>query len=452
MAQYPLRTFLDRLEVVRDAFTAPGFRNAVVVVTGWVLTTGVHAVTQALVATDVARRIHHERFHRFFSRGAWDPNEMGRRLFFALLKLLPAGAPVWVAIDDTLARKRGQHIFGLGNHLDPVLSSKKVRFFSFGHCWVVLAVVIRLPFSPRTWALPILFRLYRTKKECSAMGAPYRKKTELAREMLDIVAGWTKAFRRPVWATADSAYSNETVLRDLDDEHVTFFGAMRPDAALTALPTADQQPRTGRRRLRGDRLPTPESLAADPKQPWLTCVADVYGGRRQIHFKTLWAQWYRSCGTRLVRVVVVRVDTGDIGLRVFFCTDPTVTVDQVLGAYAGRWSIEVCFRELKQLLGFEDSSARKKEAVERVAPFVGYIYTMLVLWFAVDVWELDVAKPPIRPWYRHKRGYCFADILRAAQRVLLAVDVLDLAREIDNLHQLQPPPSESRNERVRGDP
>ena len=48
---------------------------------------------------------------------------------------------------------------------------------------------------------------------------------------------------------------------------------------------------------------------------------------------------------------------------------------QILEGDGSRWAIWVCFRELKQLLGFADSSARKEEAVKRVA-FVGLTYTM----------------------------------------------------------------------------
>ena len=47
-----LATMVDTLEVIRPAFTLPGFRNAWVVFAGWILTIGVHAVTQALVVTD----------------------------------------------------------------------------------------------------------------------------------------------------------------------------------------------------------------------------------------------------------------------------------------------------------------------------------------------------------------------------------------------------------------
>ena len=63
---YPLLgTFLNFVEVLRPALTRPGYANFVVLVVGWVLTQGPHAVTQALVCTQVAGRRHHEAFHRF---------------------------------------------------------------------------------------------------------------------------------------------------------------------------------------------------------------------------------------------------------------------------------------------------------------------------------------------------------------------------------------------------
>jgi hypothetical protein len=148
-----------------------------------------------------------------------------------------------------------------------------------------------------------------------------------------------------------------------------------------------------------------------------------------------------------VRIVLVRVDHGDQTLRAFFSTAPTLDVVEILETYAGRWSTEVCFRDLKQLLGFADSQARKREAVERTAPFVGFTYTILVLWFADGAWQSPLAAPPRRPWYRHKQGLCFADVLRCAQRIMPALDVLDPHRSLDELRKnarsrRQPPPIE----------
>lgn len=394
-------------------------------------------MTEALVATDVARRRHHEAFHRFFSRGTWSPDDLGSLVYSRLRPLLPAGAPIPIVLDDTLAAKKGPNVFGIGCHLDAVRSSKAFRVFTFGHVWVVLAVIVRVPFSSRLWALPVLFRLYRNEKECTAKGHEHRKKTELARDLLDIFLGWTGAQDR-VEVAMDAAYCNDTVMRDLPPR-IDVIGAMRPDAVITAGPVS-KAGRRGRRRVRGIPLPKPAAIATSGSVPWQTCKAVLYGIRRTMHYKSLVAQWYRACGGRLLRIVIVRVDDGAIPFRVFFCTDPNRTVVEILEGYGRRWGIEVCFRDLKQLLGFADSSARKKEAVERTAPFVGLVYTVLVVWFADGVHATAVATPPIRPWYRHKRGLSFADIMRAAQRVLAPLDVLDPARLEADLRELSSDP------------
>lgn len=432
MAYDCLRTLISSLEALRPAFTRPGFDNLLVVFVGWVLTGGPHAVTQALVATGVAGRRHHEAFHRFFSRGTWDPDAVGRLLFASILRHVPEHAAIRLALDDTLAVKKGLSVFGIGTYKDPVRSSRRHVVLAFGHCWVVLAVLLPVPFSARTFALPVLFRLHRTAKDCARTGHPHRKKTELAREMLDVIASWSGS--RRVEIAADGAYCNDTITRDLPP-NLVLFGSMRTDAVLTAAPPKLLWRLCGRPLKRGHGMPKPHELANDVRRPWLTCQALLYGARRTIYFKTMDAQWYRACGTRLLRIVVVRVDQGTIGIRVFFCTDPTVSVPVLLETYAERWSIEVCFRELKQLLGFGDSSARKRAAVERVAPFVGFVYTSLVLWFAEGVHATPIATPPARPWYRHKRGLCFADALRAAQRTLAPLDVLDPRRSLANLRK-----------------
>ena len=442
MVHEALRTLIDALEVVRPAFTRPGFANLVVVFAGWTMTSGTHAVTQALVSTSVAGRRHHEAFHRFFSRGSWQPDEVGRLLFGWIARRLRGGAAIRIALDDTLATKKGPHVFGIGSHLDAVRSTRRQKIFAFGHCWVVLAVLLPVPFSSRTFALPVLFRLYRTVKSCARAGQPHRKKTELARDLLDVFARWVGS--RRVEVAADCAYCNDTVTRGLPDNFV-LFGAMRPDAVLTALPPKKPR-RPGRPSRRGRPVAKPEVIAKDKRRPWRSCEAVLYGVRRVVRYKTVDAQWYRACGVRLLRIVVVKVDDGAIGTRVFFSTDATVEVPVILETYAGRWAIEVCFRDLKQLLGFGDSCARKRAAVERTAPFVGLVYTTLVLWFAEGVHRTRIAAPPLRPWYRHKRGLCFADVLRAAQRALMPLDVLDPRRSLANLRKLTPqpcPPGES---------
>jgi hypothetical protein len=275
--------------------------------------------------------------------------------------------------------------------------------------------------------------LYRTHKDCERRGVPHRKKTDLARDMLEVLGSWVTDQR--VELAADSAYCNDTVTRDLP-ERVVLFGAMRPDAVLTeppAVPT--RSAKGGRPRKRGRLLRKPEQVARDGRTPWRTTEATLYGRKTTVRFKTFCAQWYRATGTRLLRIVIVATDSGSMPYRVFFSFDATLEPSAILESYAGRWGIEVFFREAKQLLGFADSQARKEAAVLRVAPLVGLLYSSLVVWFAEGVHHTPIAAPPVRPWYPHKRGLCFHDVLRAARRALDGAEVLDPRRLSDNLQQ-----------------
>ena len=418
MADEGRGTFLRVLEAWREAFGGPSFLRAKTLARGWLLSTGAHRVTAALVAAGVSGHLHHEAFHRFFSRAKWCPDELGRLLFLRLETLLARAGSLDVVLDDTLAEKpRGPKIFGRGSHLDAVRSSRRHHVLSFGHVWVVLAIRVQLPFASRPWALPLLFRLYRNERECEARGDAHRKKTELARDMLDVFATWTD---RRVRVLADQAYCCNTVQRDLDERFV-LFGAMRADAVLTALPPPNDKPKPGRPRKRGDLLPKPEAHAANPAVPWLPVNVTLYGRPQTVWVKSMLAQWYQVCGERLLHVVIVRIDGGTLPWRVFFAVDPDAMVADILEAYAGRWSIEATFRALKQHLGFADSPARLRLAVERTAPFAALLLTTLAIWALERPGDPSLLLVPLRPWYAQKRGLSVEDLVLAAKRDLLAV-------------------------------
>lgn len=414
-----VRTLWGVLEVVRPAFTPASFSLRVLLFEGWVLAGGRHALTDCLLAAGVAGRRDHTAFSRFFSRGTWKPDAVGRLILRALLARLAPDARVDLVIDDTLAHHKGPHIFGLGCHLDAVRSSRKTKVFTFGHVWVVLALVVPLPFARRGFALPILFRLYRSEKHCLATGAAFRKKTELAREMLDLVLEWLAppegAAARRVLLAIDSGDANATVLRDLP-RSVEVVGAMRPDAALAL--------------AQGVATLSPKTLAADDGVPWERVTATLYGREQTVESKTVQAPWARVCGALSLRVVGVRCTVGELPLRVFFGTEGAREVRALLESYAfTRWPIEVTFRDLKPWLGLAEVAVRREASVLRVVPFVGMVFSLLGLWHLESpVASLALARTD-RPWYRTKTTVAFTDILHAARTCLAGRDFRDLAAE-----------------------
>ena len=78
-------------------------------------------------------------FHRFFSRARWSPDELGRRVFERIVaRWVASEEPITVVLDDTLAPKKGPHVYGLGTHLDAVRSTRRTRVFTSEHVRAVL--------------------------------------------------------------------------------------------------------------------------------------------------------------------------------------------------------------------------------------------------------------------------------------------------------------------------
>jgi hypothetical protein len=416
-----LNTLLSILLLVSPAFTRPSFRRFLTLFAGWVRTSGLHAVTEALVVAGVSGTLHHAAFHRFFSRARWSLDQVGRLLLLKLVALTPG--PLRLVLDDTLCTHKGPKVFGLGVHVDAVRSTRKRRLLTFGHVWVVLAVLVPVPFTGRVWALPLLFRLFRTQADCQKRGGKHLKKTQLARQLIELVARWLPD--KCLELVADSAYSCREVLRNLPPG-VVFVGAMRADSTLQRPRSRKcRSPATGRPLTKDIPLPKPEKIARDEKVPWLSMTLCFYGELKEVQYKELVARWYRSAGKPLLKIVIVKVPNGELPLRVFFCTDYTRSARQVIESYCCRWAIEVLFRDLKQLLGFSSSRARSRLAVLRTAPWVGLCYTLLVLWYMDLGLDLSQMGLPIRPWYRTKRTVSFSDIQRLAQRTLASADWVD---------------------------
>jgi DDE superfamily endonuclease len=422
-----LATFAVVLSSFRGHVTAPTFVRFVILALGWILAADPspgRCVTEALIAARVSGSMHWEAFHRFFSRGKWDPDALGRTLLRLLQPLLWLG---WVelALDDTVAQKRGKHVFGASMHVDAVTSTTKRKNLVRGHCWVVLGVVVDVPWSKRPWFVPLLFRLYQGKKEA---GSAYRTKSALGREMVDKILTWIPAPQR-VRLLLDSGYMNRTMMLGLPLERVTVVGSLQTNAALfRPLPTPgrDSSPkRRGRRRKKGARMPTPAKMQHDRRWGWTwleTSRGDKVRRREVLSFR---AQWYGVLGERIVHMVLVRED--EEKLRVVLCTDPTWSARQVVEQGARRWSIEVWNRDAKQVFGFADSPAWSEKAVLRTAPWVGILSGIVVVWFH-RLYEKGMATPmPERPWYTWKEDLTFADLVRAAQETLRSVDALGWA-------------------------
>jgi hypothetical protein len=300
----------------------------------------------------------------------------------------------------------------------------------------VLSLRVPLPWDRlRGIAVPILFRLYRSKRRCAE--SQYKKRTELALELVKLLESWIPSGYR-LFLAGDAEYACRTLVRGLA-KTATFVGPMGMDAALFEPP--DVYPGFGRPRKKGRRLCSPRQLAAKGSSPWERITIRAYGRRVKVLVKTMTCLWYTVAGTRVVRMVVTRDPRGRIADRAYFATDPDMAPAELLERFSHRWLIEVSFRDAKQHLGLEDpqngwgrrkagSRRRRKRAGPQprgrrgeiatlhTFPLAFIAYAVVVLWYLEHGRkEHDVQRAWSRmPWYTSKRTPSFNDMLVALRR------------------------------------
>jgi DDE superfamily endonuclease len=387
-------SFRVLLQHFRPVFTAPSFRLFVLIVTGWALSCRHRYITECIFTAGQVGIGHWSCYHRFFSHYTWSLDGLCHALAQLLIERFVPDGPILLAGDDTLCRKRGLGLFGAGMHHDPLFSSKALKVFSWGHDWVVLALVVRLPrWAPtKVFALPLVFCLYvnrqglakgkkakQTKQQRQRGGsgaalpkkkwrrpadANHRTRPELLVELLHLVAGWFP--QRQFVACVDTDYAGKSVLRQLP-ANVDLISQVHPQGVLYAPPPPPTGKR-GARRKKGERLPGLADWADDAASPWQKLVFDQYGLHATLQVKVQQALYYTAGKDRLLTVILTRDLKGKRPDHRFYCTRLDWSAQAVLSAYASRWALEVTFEGAKQVLGLEDPANRLPKAVRRTAP------------------------------------------------------------------------------------
>ena len=418
--------FMALLQGLSATMTAPTFASLTTVMTGWVFASRRTVTRMILAAGDVAQK-HFSSYHRLFSAARWSLDAMGLALFDLMQPLL--GSVVMLALDDTLARKRGLKMFGTGMHHDPLLSSRGKAITNWGHSWVVLGVIVELPFRRgHYYCLPILFRLYLNKKSALKHRRVYRTRPELAVEMLTLLCNHRTNQRFNV--VADSAYGGQSVLCCLPT-NCDLTSRLVKDARLYGARLQRKAGTNGRPRKRGERLPTPKAMLAGRCR---RVTLNIYGRSEAARLADQVAHVY-AAPEQPLRVVATEAVKGGRGQEVFYSTCWQAGAEQVIRWYAMRWSIEVMNHDSKQHLGFEEPQGWTRRSVERTAPLAMLMYSLIVLWFAREGhrnW-----RPLICPWYASKKEPSFADMLRTLRRLSMRQQVLTLALRGTGSRKLQ---------------
>ena len=387
------------VQALAPAFTHPSFCTHCQLVLGWLMCPGTHTlyrVSQTIHADEeisAAQRHPFDRFYNFFSRSGWTVSGLAHRVAVFAVTRLQVRGPLYLIVDDTLIHKRGQHVWGLGWFRDAVASTRKRVATASGNNWVVLGLAVPIPGCPgRVLCLPLLARLHLPGKNQPSC-------TALAGAMLQEVHAWFPD--RSLILVGDGAYTCQTVLAALPPTGVAFVGRMRGDAAVfDPRPARVAAGRRGPKPKKGARLLSPKAAAATADRQrngrgpwqWQPVSVTVYGQARTLRALSYPVVWPSVAGLRPVQVVVVRDPEGTMDDAYLVTTEVNATAAWVIEAFAQRWSVEGLFRSSKQVLEIEAPQQWCPQSVEKLAPWVWLMQTVITIWYLSEGRALPAAQ------------------------------------------------------------
>jgi len=363
--------------------------------------------------------------YRLFSHQRVDTSKLFDVARSGVLHELGSQQMIVAHMDDTILKKTGRNIPGTAWRRDP-LGPHFQNNFIWGQRF--LQISMALPDHQgccQSRAIPVDFHHCPTiKKPRKADGEPAWKNFREQQRKLRLSKQGSERLKqlrssldkqgvneKQLIVSVDGSYTNEEVLKNLP-ERVTLIGRIRRDTKLYNAPQG--QPDLGRKRVYGERLPTPEQVRQSDQYSWEEVNAWAAGKEHKFNVKVIKNTRWRSAGQKhYLQLVVIR----PLGYKLsksskmlyrepayLVCTDNDLSVEKLLQAYLWRWEIEVNFREEKTLLGCGQAQVRNPESAERVPAFISAVYAMLHLAAYRSLKRSDQILLPRPKWYQRKEG------------------------------------------------
>lgn len=412
-------TIVTFLQPFAKVFGRRVFQHASLLFIGTLLCQQQRTMTQVLRTLGLGQLKNFGKFHRLLNRGKWSSPQLARLLLQLLLKTFSPRRLV-IAVDATLERRRGKHVYGLGCYRDAVRSSKGYTVKSFGLAWNCMALLLTVPFTTRLWALPFLTVLMPSKKANEAKGKPHRTCIDWTMVMCRLVRRWLK---NQVWVlVADGAYAAIHFVRYCQKNQIQLVSRLRLDASLYDFPPEKKPATKGRKRLKGQRLPRLKTLATDPNTVWQEATIRWYNGvTKKIQYLSGVALWYKPGEAPVtIRWVLTKIPEHPDKVEAFFGSDTQLSATDIVELFVMRWNIEVTFEDSRRHLGIETQRQWSQKAVGRTTPLLFGLFSL------VCVRSLQLSKKrPLQAantsWYqKNQQTLAFSDLLAAVRREILS--------------------------------
>ncbi|MCB0204908.1 MAG: transposase [Anaerolineae bacterium] len=386
-------------------------------IVGTLLARGRRTVAAALRSVGKSDEQNWSKYHHVLNRAKWSGLHASSLLLnLIVITFVPVGGVVTIAVDETLERRWGPRIRKRGHWHDSRSSSKRFHVSNSGLRWLVLAVVVRVPWTSYAVALSFLSVLLTTPKVSEALGKPHRTVADATQR---VVAWLRRALAGyPIRLVGDGAYAVIKLGLACQAHQVTLILPLRMDARLFEPPCRPLEKRIGRPPVVGARLPSLQEVASSLTTQWHRSQLPWYGGGLAVmDWTTGTARWYSTGKPPLViRWGLIRDPAGIQPLRAFFSTDIHLAPSVVVAGFVDRWTLEVTYEESRAHLGIETQRQWSDLAIERTTPALFGLFSLVVLMTNALFLDGDVPCQQAA-WYPKSRA-TFHDLLFSVRQAL----------------------------------
>jgi hypothetical protein len=340
-------------------------------------------------------------FYRLFSKQRIDISKLNEVCLEGAVEELDEGMIVG-HMDDTIIKKTGKKIPGTSWRRDP-LGPPFYTNFIWGQRFIQMSLAV--PDSNngacQSRAIPIGFHHCPTPKkpfrnasqEEISTYKEVKKQSRLSLQGVNKICNLRETldrqghYERTLCISVDGSYTNSTVLKNMPDRTV-LIGRIRKDTKLY-LPADHGAHATGRKKVYGERIPTPEQIRQSSEYPWQTVKAWGAGKMHEFNVKIVKGLKWRSAGQlhtlqlMVIRPLAYRLTANSKLLyrrpAYLICTENELSAEKMLQNYIWRWEIEVNVRDEKTLIGCGQAQVRNEHSAADAPAFVSAIYGCLLL-------------------------------------------------------------------------
>ncbi len=306
-------------------------------------------VTQSWLILNTKK--HWTSYYKCLQQGKWSWLSLARAFVRVVIKEA-GGKIIYLALDDTLVLRSS--IKAPASQIHHQHGNKpNLAQYVRGQCWVTLAHLAVLE-RGNTIAIPLLSQLMPAAGNTGKL----RAANTLIRSISSLYSGKT------VRLLMDSWYMRGDLILAMITRKIDVIGQVRHDTRLYDIPVISNKNKRGRPAKYGEQMTATRVNLMEAVETKLF----LYGKEQRLRYrnKVVLARFIK--GTKVHAVWCEFYDDKKERwnkTRLLISTDSALSAEEIIVAYAKRWSIESAFHELKNAWGIKEAWQQTRQALNR---------------------------------------------------------------------------------------